>query len=252
MSGAPCSSPSRRQYATSSKRFSASIKGALLSSLAHDLRTPLTAVATAVENLRASELTDTQRASQADIARKGLDGLARLFQNILEMARIDAGRLTISRRWVHVSEVVDAARREIELTLGAHRVAIVDDTTHEVVRVDPRLVATALARLLENAAHYSAAGSTITVTSAVDSGGLVLHVDDEGTGVVQADAPHIFERFYRGSHSPRHRSGTGMGLAIVRGLVWAQGGRVWFENRPSRGARFSMLVPAESRSAEHD
>lgn len=103
----------QRERAEASRR-SVDIKSALLASLAHDLRTPLTAIQTAVNNLSASSLTDVQRASQVDVALTGLQRLSRLFQNILEMARIDAGGITPSLEWVHSSEIVEAARRQVE------------------------------------------------------------------------------------------------------------------------------------------
>jgi signal transduction histidine kinase len=126
---------------------------------------------------------------------------------------------------------------------------MVDRSIEQAVRVDPRLLTTALAHLLENAAQYSPRGSTITVTHEVTTDGLQMSVDDEGAGIGAKDGPHLFERFYRGSEAHRHAGGTGMGLAIVQGLLAAQGGRVWAEDRAGRGARFSIFVPAEGRVA---
>jgi two-component system sensor histidine kinase KdpD len=236
----------QRQRAEVSRR-SVEIKSALLASLAHDLRTPLTAARLAVKNLGESSLTEVQRASQVDVAMTGLERLTGLFQNILDMARIDAGEIAPSWQWVHSSEIVEVARRQVEHALRTHTVRIIDHTDNSAVHADPRLVSAALAHVLENAAHYSPPGSTITVTHDLEPGGLRLVVDDEGAGIAAADLPHLFERFYRGSQAQRHASGTGMGLAIVQGLLNAQGGRVLAENRPERGARFSIFVPAANR-----
>jgi two-component system sensor histidine kinase KdpD len=118
-----------------------------------------------------------------------------------------------------------------------------------VVHVDPRLTSAALARLLENAAQYSPPGSSIMVAHDVSADGLLLTVEDQGRGIADIDGPHLFEPFYRGGQGGRHTSGTGMGLAIARGLLAAEHGRVWAENRPEGGARFSILVPAPSRPA---
>jgi two-component system sensor histidine kinase KdpD len=241
----------QRERAETSRR-SVEIKSALLASLAHDLRTPLTAARIAVTNLSVSTLTEVQRAGQVDVAMTGIERLTRLFQNILEMARIDAGEITPSFKWVHSSEIVRAARHQIEYALRAHEVRIVDHTNNRAVHVDPRLVSAALAHVLENAAQYSAPESTITVTLELVDGGLRLVVDDDGAGVAAADVPHLFERFYRGTAAQRHAPGTGMGLAIVQGLVNAQGGRVQVEDRPERGARFSIFVPAASRISLDD
>jgi two-component system sensor histidine kinase KdpD len=236
----------QREQAELSRR-SVEIKSALLASLAHDLRTPLTAARVAVDNLSVSSLTAVQRAGQVDVALAGLERLTRLFQNILDLARIDAGEITHTLEWVRPSEIVRLARREAEHALRAHTIRVTDQSDGQAVHVDPRLLSTALAHVLENAAQYSPPGSTITVTHELEPGGLRLVVDDEGAGIAAADLPHLFERFYRGSESRRHASGTGMGLAIVLGLLNAQGGRVWAENRQERGARFSMFVPAASR-----
>jgi two-component system sensor histidine kinase KdpD len=228
------------------------IKSTLLASLAHDLRTPLTAVTTAVSNLSASSLNENERSAQADVALTGLNRLTRLFQNILEMANIDAGGVTPASEWVHPSAIVEGARHQVEPTLRGHVIKVVDRSGNQLVHVDPRLLAPALAHLLENAAQYSPKGATVTVTHEVASAGVGLVVDDEGGGIAPGDLPHLFERFYRGGESHQHGSGTGMGLAIVQGLLVAQGGRVRVENRPEGGSRFSIFVPAQIRLAAEE
>jgi two-component system sensor histidine kinase KdpD len=241
----------QRKQAEASRR-SVEIKSALLASLAHDLRTPLTAIRMAVNNLSGSSLTEVQRAGQVDIALTGLERLSRLFQNMLEMARIDAGAITPDLDWVHPSEIAEVARTQVEQALSAHTIRVIDRTNDQAVHVDARLLSTALAHVLENAAQYSPPGSTVTVTHELVSGSLRFVVDDDGPGVAAADLPHLFERFYRGSEAQRHASGTGMGLAIVQGLLNAQGGRVWIENRVEGGARSSISVPAASRASVDD
>ena len=231
------------------ERRSVDIKSALLGSLAHDLRTPLTAMTAAISNLRVASLNGAERARQAEVALEGLNRLTRLFENILEMASLDAGGITPSLRWVHLSEVIEAARKQVAYALRGHDVVVVDESADQVVSVDPRLLATAMAHLLENAAQYSPPLSPIRVTHEIVSGGVTVLVDDSGEGIRPDDRPRIFERFYRGSRAEQHRSGTGMGLAIVHGLMHAQGGRVWAENREAGGARFTLFVPAEVRTS---
>jgi two-component system sensor histidine kinase KdpD len=224
------------------------LKSALLASLAHDLRTPVTAIRLAVNNLSASQLTDLERTGQADVALAGVERLARLFQNILEMTQIDAGAVAPMRRWVYPSEVVAAARSQADQPLRHHHVHAIDRSDGKVVYVDPRLTSAILAHLLENAADYSPRGSTVTLTDEVVADGLLISVLDEGAGIAPAELPHVFERFYRGAQAHRHVSGTGMGLAIVQGLLAAMNGRVWAENGENGGARFSAFVPAKSRA----
>jgi two-component system sensor histidine kinase KdpD len=228
---------------------SVEIKSVLLASLAHDLRTPLTAIRLAVNNLAISSLTDIQRSGQVDVGLTGVERLARLFENILKMTRIDAEVIAPSLRWVHPSEVVEAARGQVEQALRDHRIDVVDRSISRAVRIDARLTSTAVAHVLENAAQYSPAGSTITVTHEVLADGLRISIRDAGGGIAEADLPHLFDRFYRGRAAWRYASGTGMGLAITRGLLAAESGRVWAENCVDGGAKFSILVPAESRAS---
>ena len=235
-----------RKQAELSQR-SAELKSALLSSLAHDLRTPLTAIRVAASNLHATWLTDAQRSEQSEIVLAEVERLTRLFQNILEMTRIDAGAIAPELQWVHPLEIVEAAQGQVEYALRAHSVRTHGSADDAVVRVDPRLTSAALAHLLENAAHYSPPGSEITVGHYLSDEGLLMTVEDRGPGIAQAELPRLFERFYRGAQAREHSSGTGMGLSITRGLLAAEDGRVWAENRSDGGARFSMMIPAEVR-----
>lgn len=230
-------------------RRSEELKSALLASLSHDLRTPLTAIRVAVSNLRASWLTDEERREQSEVALVEVERLTRLFQNILEMARIDAGGTAVEPRFVPPFEIVDAARAQVEHTTRAHDLRVNAESTR-LVCVDPRLTAAALAHLMENAAQYSPSGAPIDVVACVVRGELELTVRDRGPGIAAADLPRIFDRFYRGSAAAPRVSGTGMGLAIARGLLAAEHGRIWAENCPGGGARFTIVVPAESRDPE--
>jgi two-component system sensor histidine kinase KdpD len=225
------------------------IKSTLLASLAHDLRTPLAAVRMAVNNLDVSSLTDSQRSGQVDVALTGVERLTRLFENILKMSRIDDEVIAPVLRWVYPSEIIEAARRQVEQGLRGHKVEVVDRSSNHAVRVDAHLTSTALAHVLENAAQYSPAGSTITVVHEITADGLLISVRDQGGGIAATDVPRLFERFYRGGAAWKHASGTGMGLAITRGLLAAEGGYVCAEGHGEGGAQFSISVPAERRAA---
>ena len=224
------------------------LKSALLASLAHDLGTPLTTIRVAASNLQESWLTDDQRREQSELVLIEVERLQRLFQNILEMARIDAGAIALDHQWVHPMQIIEAARSLVEHTLRGHPLNVRVDGEH-LVKLDPRLTASALAHLLENAAQYSAQGLPIDVEAEIADGELRIAVRDRGPGVAEGDLPHLFERFYRGSHTKSRASGTGMGLAIARGFLEAEQGRVSAENANGGGARFSLAVPAETREA---
>jgi two-component system sensor histidine kinase KdpD len=224
-------------------RQSEQLKTALLASMSHDLRTPLTAIRVAASNMKAPELSRDDRLEQSDLVLSEVERLTRLFQNLLEMARIDAGGIVTEARWTHPSEIVAAARDQVEQALHRHHVDVTIDPDVPV-RLDPRLTATALAHLLANAAQYSPPGSTIELSARVGDDGLVIQVRDHGAGIAPADLPQLFERFYRGAGAKAHTSGTGMGLWIARGLLAVEDGRVWAENCADGGAQFTIAVRA--------
>jgi two-component system sensor histidine kinase KdpD len=230
-------------------RRSEELKTALLASLGHDLRTPLTAIRVAASNLTGPGQTADGLREQSGLILAEVERLARLFQNVLEMARIDAGAVATETRWTHPSEIIAAARDQVEQALQPHTLDVNIDPDVPV-RLDPRLTATAVAHLLENAAQYAPPGSAITVTTRLTDEGLEIEVRDRGPGLTAADLPHIFERFYRGTAARTRASGTGMGLWIARGLLAAEQGRVWAENCPDGGAQFTIAVPAEVKTAD--
>jgi two-component system sensor histidine kinase KdpD len=235
-----------RKRAELSQR-SAELKSALIASLAHNLRTPLTAIRVAADNLRATWLTEAQAEEQTDIVLSEVERLTRLFQNILEMTTIDAGAVASNPQWVHPLEIIEAAQGQVEYTLRGHNIDVPEGSDDRIVHVDPGLTSAALAHLLENAAQYSPPGSTITVAHEVTAEGLRMTVLDRGAGIAPSDLPHLFDRYYRGGEARRHRSGSGMGLSIARGLLAEARGRAWAENRPDGGAQFSIFVPGDNR-----
>ena len=229
-------------------RQSEELKSALLASLGHDLRTPLTAIRVAASNLQASWLDDTQRREQSQVVLAEVERLTRLFDDILDMARIDAGAVATELQWVHPAQIVESAREQVAHAIASHEIRV---TVHSetLVRLDPRLTAAGLSHLLDNAAKYSPPERPIDVDASVENGELVIAVRDRGPGVSAADLPRLFERFYRGAQTNRV-SGTGMGLSIVRGLLAVEHGRVWVENSPDGGARFTIAVPVEQKPIE--
>ena len=187
------------------------------------------------------------RKEQGEVILSEVERLARLFQNTLDMARIDAAALSAEQRWVHLSELFEAARDQVGHTLKGVPLQV-DIQPDLVVRLDPRLTAAALAHVLENAVHYSAHGSPVRVQLSVVANELIARVEDNGPGISGEDLAHLFERFYRGAAAARRSAGTGMGLAIARGFLAAQNGRIWAENLPERGARFTIAVPVPQRA----
>jgi two-component system, OmpR family, sensor histidine kinase KdpD len=226
-------------------RQKADLAATLLASISHDLKTPLTAIRVAVENLR-GELPPPEREAQTELAVTELARLTRLIQDILDMARIDAAAILVERQWVSAADVVDAAMAHVRHTLEGRTVNVDADSDAEI-EIDPRLASSALSHLLENAAQYSPRNREIRVVAGADGDGLHVSVADFGPGLDPAELVHLFERFYRGRTARQVSSGTGMGLAITRGLLAAAGGHVWAENVPGAGAKFSIVIPGRVR-----
>jgi two-component system sensor histidine kinase KdpD len=224
----------------------ADLAATLLASLSHDLRTPLTAIRVAIENLR-RESTEGDRATQAAAAIAEIDRLTGLFEDILDMARIDAAAIRIERQWVTPADIVDAATAYVQHALDGHPLRVDADECREV-EVDPRLISVALAHVLENGARYSPAGTPIEVRAWTGPKGLHVSVTDQGPGLDHTELERLFDRFYRGHLARQTTVGTGMGLSITRGLLAAAGGRAWAENVPGAGARFSIVVPTSVRA----
>ena len=230
----------RKKAETLSQR--ADLASALLASFSHDLRTPVTSVRVAVTNLQDVTLPPEERRVQSQLALQELDRLTRLFQDILDMARIDAAAVNPHRQWVSPADVVDAAVAHAGPALAEHLLDIEADGLNEI-QVDPRLTSTALAHVIENAARYSPSAAAITVRAWTEGDGAHFLVRDRGPGLDASDLDHLFEPFYRGRKT-RHATGTGLGLAITRGLLAAEGGRIWGENVSGGGAQFTIVVPS--------
>jgi two-component system sensor histidine kinase KdpD len=161
------------------------------------------------------------------------------------MARIDAQAIATERQWVTAADIIDAAVAYAGRSLDAHELAV-DIESDRAVHVDPRLTSSALAHLLENAARYSPPRSRIEVRGYVARDEIRMSVSDAGPGLPPGEVDRLFEPFFRGA-GPQVPPGSGMGLAIARGLLAAERGRIWAENREGGGARFWIAVPADSR-----
>lgn len=237
---------------TEALRQSDQLKSALLASVSHDLRTPLTSIRAAVDNLLDKSL-DWDREALREfhvIISEEVSRLTRLVQNLLEMARIEAGELHPVKEWSSVPEMIDTVLDRCAATLANHRVRVELKEELPLVKVDARLLASALANLLENAAQYSEAQSAVVVRGEIDANTLTMSIQDEGPGILAQDMPRVFDKFYRGSsRSVNRRERTGMGLAIARGIVEAQGGKIWVESSSGSGSTFFFSVPVELMTA---
>jgi two-component system sensor histidine kinase KdpD len=227
------------------------MRNALLSSVSHDLRTPLAVIAGAASTLLNEKQPlpiDERKSLLQSIYDEG-DRLNRLIGNLLDMTRLESGALKVKREWYPVQEIVGVALnrterllqgRELRVTAPADLLAPVDDV----------LVEQALVNVLENAAKYSRDGSPIEVRAAVENRELVLDVADRGPGIAAGDEERIFEKFYRGQ-TEKSPTGAGLGLTIARAIALAHGGRLVARNRDGGGACFTFTLPIEGEPPHH-
>lgn len=213
------------------------LRRTLLSSISHDLRTPLTTVLGMLGEMRPAS--DAQK-RQIAAARAEAERLNRFVANLLDMVRIEAGALHQSIEPVDLADAVASAVHDLRRALDGHAIRLDVPPDLPFVRVDPQLFQHCLINLLENAAKYGDAAAPITVAARREPGGVVLHILDEGPGLPPGEERRIFETFSRLEGSDR-KGGTGLGLAIVKGFAEAMGLRVEASNRTDRpGACFGI------------
>jgi len=236
---------------TEALKQSNELKTALLASVSHDLRTPLTSIRASVDSLLHGDTKWDETALREFhlIISEEVTRLTRLIENLLAMARIEAGELTISKKWEALSEVFRNVLDRCNVEIRHHQVSVDCHESLPAVLIDSRLIAQALTNLLENAAKYSPPGSEIVLKAGMKGDELLISVTDEGAGVAPEDRSRLFEKFYRGM-DPQSNGGTGMGLAIARGIIEAHSGRVWVEGSSGKGATFIFSLPVEHKPAE--
>lgn len=242
-------------------RQSEKLKTALLDAVTHDIRTPLTSikasVSTLLEELRAKTfngqvvmLDMESRREMLEVIDEECDWLNRFVEGLVELARIEAGEMHLRRRWDTVDEIITAALNRAEPLTAHHQVRVEIEDEIPVVQVDPRAVAEVIYTLVDNAAKYSPAGKTILVRAERAGGEMIrVAVEDQGQSIPADLRERVFDKFFRATrdgdtgsaHAPK---GTGMGLAVARGIVEAHGGRIWIEDgHDGSGTRVVFTLP---------
>ncbi len=228
-----------------------SLRAALLSSISHDLRTPLATIvgsASTLQSYGANLDAETRRDLLAAI-REEAERLNRFIRNLLEMAKLEVGAVVPKRQWVALEEIIGAALERLGKLL--HDADIRTEVAPEMplAYVDFVQIEQVLVIMLENAIAYSPAGAPVTLSAVADPAAsrFRISIADHGAGIAPQDLGHIFDKFYRAQYRDRKIAGTGLGLSICKGLIEAHGGTIRAESEGRNlGARFSIELPFET------
>jgi two-component system sensor histidine kinase KdpD len=235
------------------------LKSALLDAVTHDLRTPLTSIKASATTLlseieahsrdgEAIELDANGRQELLEVIDEEADRLNRFVEGLMELARIEAGEMRLRKQWASVEEIIAATLNRARPLTQQHKMEVSLDRELPSVRVDERALAEVIYSLIDNAAKYSPPGTRIRVEAKSGNDETVtLKIEDEGPGIPIDLRERVFDKFFRATRaadSTRPSTGSGMGLAIARGIVEAHGGRIWIEAAGGgQGTRVVVVFP---------
>jgi two-component system sensor histidine kinase KdpD len=225
------------------------LRTALLSSLSHDLRTPLGSIEGAASSLL-QESSGLSREGQQEMAETILEEsrrMTRLVTNLLDMVRVESGALAVHKEWQPLEEGLGVALLRLEERLTGHPLETRLPPDLPLVPIDELLIEQVFINLLENAAKYTPPGTSITVSAWAESESVTVEVADHGPGIPVGEEETVFRKFHRagGTDHAGPAGGSGLGLTICRGIIAAHGGRMWLERRAGEGACFRFTLPLE-------
>ena len=241
-------------------RQSDKLKSSLLDAVTHDLRTPLTSIkasiTTLLDEVRAGSegepvvaLDAESRLEMMEVIDEESDRLNRFIGGLIDLARIEAGELQLRRRWSAVDEIISTALARAEGFIQGHQVEVDIESELPVVRVDEGAVSEVVYTLIDNAAKYSPKDTQIRIRAGRSADGMIrMAVEDQGEGIAVDLRERVFDKFFRatrdGDISTHQPSGTGMGLAIAKGIVEAHEGKIWIESGTGgKGTRVVFTLP---------
>jgi two-component system, OmpR family, sensor histidine kinase KdpD len=229
-----------------------SLRAALLSSVSHDLRTPLSTIKASVTSLLAKEVqwNDDERRGFACTIERECDRLNDLIEKLLDMSRIEAGALQLEKVWYPLDELVRTVLARMYKQLQGRSVQIAIPADLPPVEIDHVLIDQVVTNLLENAVNYTPVESPIDIIVGIEEKDVKVSIADRGPGIRPGEREHIFDKFYRVLTNATHPSasrGSGLGLAICHAFVEAHGGHIWVEAREGGGAIFHFTLPLTTR-----
>ena len=219
---------------------------ALLSSLSHDLRTPLGSIEGAASSLLhdADALSGEVKRDLVETIIEESQRMNRLVANLLEMVRVETGGLTVQKAWQPLEEPLGVALLRLDERLKAHPVDVQLPEDLPMVPIDELLIEQVLINLLENAAKHTPPATPVMVSAWTEGTAVVVEVADRGPGIPSGAEEIVFHKFYRAPGADQS-SGAGLGLAICRGIIAAHGGKIWVQPGASGGAAFRFTLPLE-------
>jgi two-component system sensor histidine kinase KdpD len=228
------------------------MRNSLLSSVSHDLRTPLATITGAASSLLedGKSLSPQTRRELLTAVYEEAGRLNRLVGNLLDMTRLESGAIQVKKEWQPLEEVVGTTLARLENTNPAlsatHPINVKLPPDLPLVPLDEVLIEQVLINLLENALKYTPPGTTIEISATAQPQMVTVAVSDRGPGLMSGEENQIFDKFYR-AKSGKATGGVGLGLTICRGIIEAHGGRIWAENQPMGGAVFHFTLPLEGK-----
>jgi two-component system sensor histidine kinase KdpD len=231
------------------------LRGALLTSISHDLKTPLASVLGAASTIRDLDagLTDEEKRDLLATVIDESERLNRFIANLLDMTKLESGAIVPNTARHDLSEIVGSALRRAGKILIHHKVSLELAADLPMLELDAVLFEQVLFNLLDNAAKYAAPDTTISIRAMPDRGQVALQIMDEGNGIPLGELESVFDKFYRAQKGDHVRPGTGLGLAISRGFVEAMHGTITAANRADRsGAVLTIRLPIPAASNSLD
>jgi two-component system, OmpR family, sensor histidine kinase KdpD len=221
-----------------------SLRNILLSSVSHDLRTPLAAIIGSADTLlrKGDDLAAEKRKELIQSIREEAERLNQIVRNVLNMTRLESGAIQIRKEWQSLEEITGAVIDRLSDRLNGHTLNVQIPEDLPLIPFDPLLMEQVLTNLLENALRYTPPGTAIELTARVQKAEVLVELADRGPGIPEGQQERIFDKFTRGRVPG---GGVGLGLSICRVIIGAHGGRIWAENRPGGGAVFRFTLPVE-------